>query len=474
MTRTDAVVVGAGPNGLAAALTLAREGFRVTVIEAADEPGGGTRTVDDPDVPGLRHDHCSAVHPFGAASPFLRSLPLERYGLEWCHPPVAASHPLDDEPAGLVLRDLEATAAVLGRDGPVWKAVYGHATRRFDAVAGDLLGPLVRIPRHPLATARAGTLSLLPAATVASWFPTPRGAALFGGLAAHAIQPLHRPLTASIGLMLGAAGHVAGWPVARGGSAAIWQAMVGLLEDLGGEVVTGQRVEDLSELPRCRVALLDLTPTGLAHLTGERLPERARRRARRWRYGPAAFKVDYAVRGGVPWTDEASRRAGTLHLIGRFEELAAAERAVHAERMPERPYVLVSQPAVADPSREVDGVVPIWAYAHVPHGYAGDVTARLEAQIERFAPGFGERVVARHVTGPAEFEAFNANLVGGDIAGGATDPGQLLARPRPAVDPYRTAIPGLLLCSSSTPPGAGVHGLCGHHAARSALKILRR
>lgn len=300
MARTDAVVVGAGPNGLAAALTLAREGFRVTVLEAADEPGGGTRTVADAVVPGLRHDHCSAVHPLGAASPFLRSLDLEAYGLRWRHAPVAAAHPLDDEPAGLILRDVAATAAVLGADGAVWRGLFGAASRRFDALAGDVLGPLVRFPRHPLVAARFGAAAVLPAATVASWFPTPRGAALFGGIAAHAVQPLDRPLTASVGLALGAAGHAAGWPVAEGGSERIWQAMVALLSDLGVEVVTGQRIRDLAELPRCRVALLDLTPTGLAELAGERLPEPARRRARRWRYGPAAFKVDFAVRGGVP------------------------------------------------------------------------------------------------------------------------------------------------------------------------------
>ena len=479
MARTDAVVVGAGPNGLAAALTLAREGFRVTVLEAAHEPGGGTRTVEDPHVPGLYHDHCSAVHPFGAASPFLRSLPLERYGLTWRHAPVAAAHPLDDEPAGLILRDLAATAAVLGRDGPVWRGLFGHASRRFDAVAGDLLGPLVRVPRHPVSTARVGAVSVLPAATVASWFPTPRGAALFGGLAAHAIQPLHRPMTAAVGVMLGAAGHAAGWPVAEGGSASIWRAMVALLEDLGGQVVTGARIDDLAELPRCRVALLDVTPTALAHIAGDRLPAPARRRAARWRYGPAAFKVDYAVRGGVPWTDEACRRAGTLHLAGRFDQLAAAERAVHDGGHPDRPYVLVSQPAVADPTRTVadpsgggGDITPLWAYAHVPHGDDVDSTARIDAQIERFAPGFLDRVVSRRITGPADLEAFNPNNVGGDIAGGATDPRQLLARPRPAIDPYRTAVPGLYLCSASTPPGAGVHGLSGYHAARSALRVL--
>jgi phytoene dehydrogenase-like protein len=471
-TRTDAVVVGAGPNGLAAAVTLAREGFRVTVLEAMEEPGGGTRTVPDPEVPGLRHDHCSAVHPFGVASPYLRTLPLERYGLTWCHPEVALAHPLDDGTAPVLVRDLDATVAGLGDDGPVWRRWFGDLTRRFDAVAADLLGPIVRVPRHPVATALGGLPALLPATVVARSFPTERGAALFGGIAAHTIAPLHQPLTAAIGLLMGAAGHAYGWPVAQGGSQAIARALTGILEDLGGEVVTGVRVRSFADLPRARVVLFDTTPTGLAAIAGDHLPAADRRRASTWRYGPAALKVDYAVRGGVPWAAEVARRAGTLHLGGGFEELAAAEATVGAGRMPERPFVLVAQPHVADPGREVDGISPLWAYAHVPHGHDRDDSAAIDAQIERFAPGFVDRIVARHVTMPADLEAWNPNLVGGDITGGASTARQLLARPRLARDPYATGIPGVFLCSSSTPPGAGVHGMCGHHAARSALRVL--
>ena len=470
--EADAVVVGAGPNGLAAALTLAREGFRVTVVEASHEPGGGTRTFEDPVVPGLLHDHCSAVHPMGAGSPFFRSLPLERYGLTWAHPEVACAHPLDDGTAAVMHRDLDATLAGLGADAATWDLLFGAAARTFDKLAADLLGPIVRIPRHPFATARSGIPSLLPASVVADRFPTPAGAALFGGLAAHAVAPLTQPMTTAVGLLLGAAGHVYGWPSARGGSQSIWKAMVALLEDLGGEVVTDTHVRSFADIPRARVALFDTTPTQAAWILGDHLPDADRRRAERWTYGPAAYKVDFAVRGAVPWTAEPARRAGTVHLGGTFPEIAAAEQQATDGDLPERPFVLVAQPHLADPGREVDGITPLWAYAHVPHGCDDDVVPLIEAQVERFAPGFGEQVVARHVTTPAAFEASNPNLHGGDITGGSSTPSQLLARPRLSPDPYATGVPGLFLCSSSTPPGGGVHGMCGHHAARSALKAL--
>jgi phytoene dehydrogenase-like protein len=473
--RTDAVVVGAGPNGLAAAITLAREGYRVTVLEAADEPGGGTRTYEDPDVPGLLHDHCSAVHPFAAASPFLRELPLDRHGLTWKHAEVAVVHPLDDGRAAELYRDLDATRVALGDDGGAWVRWFGPATRRFDALAHDLLRPVLRVPHHPVVTARSGLPSLLPAATLARLaFRGEEARALFTGIAAHTIQPLDRPLTSAIGLMMGAAGHAYGWPVAEGGSAAIWRAMVSLLEELGGEVVCGERVRHLTDLPPTRVALLDLAPHQLVEIAGSELPRRARRRAERFRHGPAAFKLDLAIRGGVPWSAPAARRAGTLHLGGTFEEIVEAERLVADGLMPERPFVLASQPHLADPSRARGDVTPLWTYAHVPKGYRGDATERIIGQLERFAPGLRERVVAQHVTTPADFEAANPAWVGGDIAGGATTPWQLVARPRLSPDPYATGLPGLFLCSASTPPGGGVHGLCGYHAARSALRTLRR
>jgi phytoene dehydrogenase-like protein len=472
VARTDAVVVGAGPNGLAAALTLAREGVRVTVLEAADEPGGGTRTYEDPAVPGLLHDHCSAVHPFGAASPFLRSLALERYGLTWKHPEVAVAHPLDDGTAGVLHRDLTETAAGLGPDGAAWTRLFGHPTAHFDALAGDLLGPILRVPRHPIVTGRNGVVSLLPATVAARSLRTEAGKALFGGIAAHTIQPLDRPLTSAIAVFMGAAGHAHGWPVAEGGSASIWRAMVAMLEELGGEVVCGERVRHLRDLPRTRVALFDLAPHQLVEIAGSYLPRHARRRAGRWRRGAAAFKVDFAVRGGVPWTASDARRAGTVHVGGTLAELVEAERDVAAGRMPARPFVLTAQQYLADPGRRAGDIVPLWTYAHVPRGYEGDGATAIEAQIERFAPGFRDRIVARHVSTPADLEAYNPAWVGGDIAGGATDPVQLVARPRLATDPYATGIPGLYLCSASTPPGAGVHGLCGYHAARSALRVL--
>jgi phytoene dehydrogenase-like protein len=470
--RTDAVVVGAGPNGLAAALTIARQGFRVTVLEAEDEIGGGTRSSDQLTVPGVLHDICSAVHPFGAASRVFRSMPLERHGLRWAHPEIAVAHPLDDGEVAIKHRDLDRTVAALGDDGAVWDRLLRPVVRTFDEVAEDLLGPVIRVPRHPIATARAGALSLLPATATAKLFRTEGGKALFGGIAAHAVQPLHRPLTTSVGLLMAAAGHRYGWPVAVGGSRAITDAMASYLRELGGEIRTGVRVTSLRDLPPTRVALLDLGPPALAEIAGDAMPEPVRERNARWRYGPGAFKVDYAVRDGVPWTAEPARRAGTVHVIGGFDELVEAERLVHEDRMPERPFVLAAQQHLADPGRVAGDVVPFWAYAHVPNGYDGDVLPLLEAQLERFAPGFTDRVVARKVWTPADLEAHDANYVGGDIAGGVTDPVQLVARPRLSPDPYRTGVPGLFLCSSSTPPGGGVHGLCGANAARSALRVL--
>jgi len=481
-TRTDAVVVGAGPNGLAAALTLAHEGFRVTVLEAADEPGGGTRSFSDPVVAGLVHDHCAAVHPFGIGSPYLRTLPLDRYGLEWLQPDIACAHPLDDGTAVLLHQDIDETVAGLGADGAWWRRLFAGPARDFDALASALLGPLVRVPRHPLVLARNGLLALAPSTLTASRFARGLdgpGAALFAGAAAHAVAPLDAPGTTGVATLLIAAGHARGWPVARGGSQSIWRAMVALLEDLGGEVITGERVRSRADLPRARVALFDTDPGQLADILGDAVSTREQRRLRSWQpAGAAAFKVDLAVRGGVPWASADARRAGTLHLGGTFSEVAASEADSTSGRMAERPYVLVSQPAVADPSRRVGDVEPVWAYAHVPAGAGAPVSdvARdaILAQLERFAPGLGERIVATHVTTPQDFAAGNANLVGGDITGGALTLRQLVARPRFGPDPYATSVPGAFLCSASTAPGAGVHGMCGHHAARSALKVLLR
>ena len=467
----DAVVVGSGPNGLAAAVALARQGAEVTVLERADTIGGGTRT-EELTVPGVLHDVCSAVHPFGAASPFLRSLPLAEHGLEWCWPEVDLVHPVDDRRAGVMVQSLEDTVLGLGTDGPAWRRAFAPLASGFTGLADDLMRPIVHVPRHPVGLVRFGLGALQPATVYARRWRTDQARALFAGVAAHAFQPLSRPTTAAIGLMLTAAGHHVGWPVARGGSRAIADALAGLLRSLGGTIETGVEVRSLDDLPPARVALFDVTPGQFLGIAGDRLPDRVRRAYRRYRRGPGAWKVDLAVEGGVPWSSEPARRAGTVHLGGTLEEVAAAERDVVDGRMPDRPFVLVAQQHVADPTRSVGDVHPVWAYAHVPHGYDGDATEALLGQLERFAPGTRDRVVGLHVRGPAELEADNPNYLGGDVASGANDPLQGVFRPRVAADPYATGIPGVYLCSASTPPGAGVHGMCGFNAARSAARHL--
>jgi phytoene dehydrogenase-like protein len=469
----DAVVVGAGPNGLAAAITLARAGASVVVIEHGDRAGGGTRSAELT-LPGFVHDICSAVHPLGAASPFLRTLPLEAHGLTWLHPEVALAHPLDDGRAAVLLHDVGATGdAVDDRRG--WCRVMGPLVASWDEVLASILGPLVRLPRHPLALARFGARAVWPATALSARILTGDLApALFAGIAAHTVAALDQPMTAAAGLVLGAAGHAAGWPVAAGGSQRIADAMVSYLSAVGGRVETGRLVTGLHELPPARVTLFDTSPRQLLDIAGDRLPPRYRRRLRRFRHGPGTFKVDYALTGPVPWTAAECRRAGTVHLGGTLAEVAAAEKDVSLGRHPERPFVLVAQQSVVDPARAPSGQHTLWAYCHVPAGSSVDMAPSIEAQIERFAPGFGELVLARHAIGPADLEAYNPNNVGGDISGGATDGLQLLFRPTVSVNPYRTPAKDLFLCSSSTPPGAGVHGMCGYWAAQDALRVLRR
>jgi phytoene dehydrogenase-like protein len=469
---TSAAVVGSGPNGLAAAVVLARAGLTVTVIEARETIGGGTRT-EQLTVPGLLHDVCSAVHPLAAGSPFLRSLDLERHGLQWCWPDVDLAHPLDDGRAAVLLRSIDETVAGLGTDGPAWRQLFERQAQQFDELAADFLRPVAHVPRHPLLLAGFGLRALQPASLVVRRWRDEPARGLFGGVAAHAFRPLTSPTSASVGLALVLSAHRFGWPVPRGGSRAISDALAADLRQHGGTIETGRTVTSLSELA-ADLVLLDLAPRGVLQLAGDRLPARIRRAYRRYRYGPAAFKVDLAVEGGVPWTNEACRRAGTVHMGGTFEQTADAEAQVCAGRMPQRPFVLVGQQYLADPSRSVGDVHPIWSYAHVPHGYDGDATEAIVAQFERFAPGTRERIVAQAVRGPAEYEAYNPNFVGGDISAGANDPVQLLLRPRVAVDPYRTGIPGVFICSAATPPGAGVHGMCGVNAAASALRYLGR
>jgi phytoene dehydrogenase-like protein len=468
---SDAIVVGSGPNGLASAVELARNGVGVTVLEAAEEIGGGTRT-SELTVPGLLHDECSATHPMAAASPFLRSLDLARHGLEWRWPEVDLAHPLDDGSAGVMTRSIEDTARGLGEDAAAWRRVFGSSSAHFEDLLEDMLAPVIHFPRHPLRLARFGVVAAAPATVLARSWRTPQARALFGGVAAHSFSPLNRPMSSSVGCALIDACHAFGWPVAGGGSRSISDALAGVLKEKGGTIETGRRVTSLAELGGADVVVFDLAPGAVAEIAAERLPDRVARAYRRYRHGPGAFKLDLAVEGGVPWTNEACRRAGTVHVIGGFEELVIAERAINRGSMPERPYCLVGQQYLADPGRSKGDLHPVWCYAHVPSGYAGDARETVLSQIERFAPGLRERIVEMSVRTPADLAAINANYVGGDIITGANTPVQVLIRPRLAVDPYSTGIPGTYICSAATPPGAGAHGMNGYNAARSALRHL--
>jgi phytoene dehydrogenase-like protein len=468
---SDAIVVGSGPNGLACAVALAREGVRVLVLESEETIGGGTRT-SELTVPGVLHDHCSAVHTMGAGSPFLGSLGLERFGLEWRWPEVDLAHPLDDGSAGVLVRSVDETAAGLGQDGAAWRRLFASSSGHLDELNEDLMRPFLHLPSHPLRLLRFGLAAASPATLLARTFKTPRAKALFGGAAAHVIAPLSRPMSSSVGMALITTGHRHGWPVARGGSRAITDALAAALAEEGGEIETGRRVSSLGELPEADAVVLDLSPAAVAEIAGDRLPGRVARAYRRYRYGPAAFKLDLAVEGGVPWTNEACRRAGTLHLGGEFEELVASAREVARGRVPDRPFMLVAQQYLADPERSEGDVHPIWAYAHVPNGFEGDASEAMIAQIERFAPGLRDRIVGRAVRSPAQLAAYNSNYVGGDIITGANTPLRILFRPRFSLKPYSTGAPGVFICSAATPPGAGAHGMCGYNAALAVLARL--
>jgi phytoene dehydrogenase-like protein len=470
---TNAIVVGSGPNGLACAAALAREGVEVTVLEAEETIGGGARS-SELTVPGLVHDECSAVHPMAAGSPFLESLDLGRHGLEWRWPEVDLAHPLDDGSAGVMLRSIDETAAGLGPDGAAWRRLFGAPSRAFESLKEDLFRPILHVPRHPISLTRFGAAAAMPIGVLTRAWKGPQARALFAGVAAHSFCPFGQPMGSAVGMALVCAAHAFGWPVARGGSRAITDALAAFLLEHGGAIETGVRVRSLSELPPAQAVMLDLSPRAVADIAGDRLPGRVARAYRRYRHGPGAFKLDLAVKGGVPWTNEACRRAGTVHVAGSFEELAAAERDINRGRMPGRPFVLVAQQYLADPERSAGNVHPVWAYAHVPHGYDGGAEGAMIDQIERFAPGLRGRIVASSTRSTPEIAAANTNLVGGDIINGANTPIQVVIRPRLALDPYATGIPGVYICSAATPPGAGVHGICGYNAARVALRRMRQ
>jgi phytoene dehydrogenase-like protein len=405
-------------------------------------------------------------------SPFLAALDLEQHGLEWLRPEVDLAHPLDDGSAGVLVRSIDATAEGLGEDGAAWRRVFGSPSAHFAELAEDILRPVLHLPRHPLRLVRFGLPAATPATLLARSWSTPQARALFGGVAAHAFSPLNRPMSSSVGCALITACHAFGWPVAKGGSRAITDALASVLRAHGGTIETDRRVTGMGELGGADVVVFDLAPRAVAEIAGERLPGRVARAYRRYRHGPGAFKLDLAVEGGVPWTNESCRRAGTVHAIGSFEEIVLAEQTVHRGSMPERPYVLVGQQYLADPGRSKGDLHPVWAYGHVPSGYAGDASEAILGQIERFAPGFRERIVESRARGPAELVAYNANYIGGDIITGANTPVQILFRPRVALDPYRCGAAGLYICSAATPPGAGAHGMGGYNAARSALRHL--
>jgi phytoene dehydrogenase-like protein len=465
----DAVVVGAGPNGLAAAAALAQANLSVLLVEARPRVGGGTRT-DALTLPGFAHDVCSAIHPMAAASPFFRTLPLERFGLSWIDSTAALAHPLDDGTAAVLYPSVEATAERLGVDSAAYRRLFAPLVAESAHLLPELLAPL-RFPRHPFLLARFGLEGIRTAQWLAdTHFETGSARALFAGCAAHAILPFDRAATAAIGLVLMLAGHAHGWPFPRGGSENIARALTGYFESLGGEIETNRPVRSLRELPASRAVLFDVTPRQLVEIAGDELPSGYKQRLAKYRYGPGVFKVDWALDGPIPWRSDVCAQAATVHLGGTFEAIADAEAAVWRGVHSERPYVLLAQQSLFDPSRAPKGKHTGWAYCHVPSGSTLDMTHMIESQVERFAPGFGDRILARSRRFPADLEADNANYVGGDITGGVTDLAQLFTRPVARLNPYTTPNPKIFLCSSSTPPGAGVHGMCGYYAARAALR----
>ena len=471
--KYDAVVVGAGPNGLAAAITLARAGHSVLVLEAKDTVGGGTRTAELT-WPGYKHDICSAIQPLSLGSPFMRTLPLADFGVTWICPPAAFAHPLDNSPAVMLERSVEDTAAGLGVDDRAYRRLMTPLVTHWEDIMEDLLGPLPLPPHHAWQLARFGLSALWPAGRLAqATFQGERARAIFSGMAVHAMLPLDRLGTAAYGLVLAILAHSVGWPMAQGGSQAIADAMAAYLRSIGGEIVTRRPVSHIEELPQAQAYLFDITPRQLLSIAGRRLPSGYRAQLARYRYGPGVYTIDYALSGPIPWKAAECARAGTAHFGGTLEDIAASERSVWQGQHPERPYVLLAQQSLFDPTRAPEGKHTAWAYCHVPPGSTINMTDRIERQIERFAPGFRDLILARHTMTTVEMELHNPNYIGGDINGGVQDLRQLFTRPVARAVPYSTPDASIFLCSSSTPPGGGVHGMCGYFAARAALKKMR-
>ena len=468
MSQFDAIVVGAGPNGLAAAITLQQAGLQVLVLEGQDTIGGGLRS-KQLTLPGYVHDVCSAIHPMAAASPFFAKLPLKEHGLEFIYPPVAAAHPFDDGTAAVVHHSLEHTAQLLGEDEQKYTRLLAPIVNMWPDIVDDILGPL-HFPKHPLKMAKFGMHALLPATVIAKRFSSPKTKGLWAGMAAHAIQSLDNATTAAIGLVLMAAAHLRGWPVPKGGSVSIAHALAAYFISLGGKIETGRYVQSLDELPPAKAVLLDVTPRQFLKIAGHKLSGLYKWQLEKYRYGMGVFKIDWALSDRIPFTAAACREAGTVHLGNTIEEIAESEKLSSIGQHPEKPFVLLAQPSVFDDSRAPFGKHTAWAYCHVPHGSTQDMTAAIENQVERFAPGFKDCIVARHSFNTAQMEAYNPNYIGGDINGGVINWRQLYTRPAVRISPYSTPLQGIYICSSSTPPGGGVHGMCGYHAARKALK----
>ncbi|SEL81834.1 phytoene desaturase family protein [Parapedobacter koreensis] len=467
-TDYDAIVIGSGPNGLAAAITLQQKGLSVLLVEGKDTIGGGMRTAELT-LPGYLHDICSAVHPMAAGSPFFKTLPLADHGLEYIHPPVLAGHPFDDGTAAVLKTSLDETFTLLGRDADQYRRFYAPLLRLWPGIVNDVLGPL-RIPKNPIGLARFGLKALPPASYIARIFHTEAAKGLWAGMAAHSLLPLSSLTTSAIGVVLTVNGHLTGWPIAKGGSQRIANALASYFQALGGRIATNLYVTSLSQLPSAKTILFDITPRQLLQIAGHKFSSLYRWQLNRYRYGAGVFKVDWALDSPIPFTAPECREAGTVHLGGTYGEIAYGEQAIWDGKHPDKPFVLLAQQSVFDNTRAPEGKQVAWAYCHVPNGSTVDMTEVIERQVERFAPGFRERILARHTINSVELEAYNPNYIGGDINGGTIDLGQLFTRPALRFSPYRTSAKGLYICSSSTPPGGGVHGMCGYHAARQALK----